>query len=138
MKRSVVIASGAEYRRPPFEGLGRFEGRGINYWASPIEARLCRNEPGRRRQFSNGNVPMLIDLHGPYGPRPVLTGSASILIYLAEKSRTRLPASRVARARAFEHLIARDYQLPETFPIHLIARSSGAPRHGRRTHHDKT
>ena len=45
MTRSVVIASGAEYRRPPFEGLERFEGRGVYYWASPIEARLCRNEP---------------------------------------------------------------------------------------------
>jgi thioredoxin reductase (NADPH) len=43
--RTVVIASGAEYRRPPFEGLARFEGRGVYYWASPIEARLCRNEP---------------------------------------------------------------------------------------------
>ncbi|WP_207004008.1 FAD-dependent oxidoreductase [Trinickia mobilis] len=43
--RTVVIASGAEYRRPPIEGLARFEGRGVYYWASPIEARLCRNEP---------------------------------------------------------------------------------------------
>jgi thioredoxin reductase (NADPH) len=45
MARCVVIASGAEYRRPPFEGLERFEGRGVYYWASSIEARLCRNEP---------------------------------------------------------------------------------------------
>jgi thioredoxin reductase (NADPH) len=39
--RAVVIASGASYRRPPIDGLGRFEGRGVYYWASPIEARLC-------------------------------------------------------------------------------------------------
>jgi thioredoxin reductase (NADPH) len=45
MARAVVIASGAEYRRPPFEGLEQLEGRGVYYWASPIEARLCRNEP---------------------------------------------------------------------------------------------
>ncbi|WP_179403800.1 FAD-dependent oxidoreductase [Burkholderia guangdongensis] len=43
--RTVVIASGAEYRRPDVAGLGRFEGRGVYYWATPIEARLCRNEP---------------------------------------------------------------------------------------------
>lgn len=43
--RTVIIASGAEYRRPAVDMLGRFEGRGIYYWATPIEARLCRNEP---------------------------------------------------------------------------------------------
>lgn len=41
---SVVIASGARYRRPNIRNLENFEGRGIWYWASPIEARLCRNE----------------------------------------------------------------------------------------------
>ncbi len=44
--RSVVVASGARYRRPAIADLARFEGRGIWYWASPIEARLCA---GRRR-----------------------------------------------------------------------------------------
>ena len=39
--RSVVVASGARYRRPEIESLGDFEGRGVWYWASPIEARLC-------------------------------------------------------------------------------------------------
>jgi thioredoxin reductase (NADPH) len=43
--RTVVIASGAEYRRPGVEGLARFEGSGVYYWATPIEARLCRKEP---------------------------------------------------------------------------------------------
>jgi thioredoxin reductase (NADPH) len=43
--RSVVIASGAEYRRPAVDGLVRFEGCGVYYWATPIEARLCRKEP---------------------------------------------------------------------------------------------
>ncbi|WP_271597638.1 FAD-dependent oxidoreductase [Bradyrhizobium sp. CCBAU 45384] len=41
---SVVIASGARYRRPNIPNLEHFEGRGVWYWASPIEARLCRNE----------------------------------------------------------------------------------------------
>ena len=39
--RSIVVASGARYRRPEIENLGDFEGRGVWYWASPIEARLC-------------------------------------------------------------------------------------------------
>ena len=41
---SVVIASGARYRRLDVLNLREFEGRGIWYWASPIEARLCRRE----------------------------------------------------------------------------------------------
>ena len=43
--RAVVIASGAEYRRPAIEDLARFERGGVYYWATPIEARLCRKEP---------------------------------------------------------------------------------------------
>ena len=39
--RTVVIASGARYRRPAIPEVERFEGRGVWYWASPIEARMC-------------------------------------------------------------------------------------------------
>jgi thioredoxin reductase (NADPH) len=42
--RSIVVASGARYRRPEIENLDRFEGRGVWYWASPIEARLCAEQ----------------------------------------------------------------------------------------------
>jgi thioredoxin reductase (NADPH) len=42
--RTVVIASGARYRRPSIPGLDDFEGRGVSYWASPIEARSCRGK----------------------------------------------------------------------------------------------
>jgi thioredoxin reductase (NADPH) len=42
--RAVVVATGARYRRPEIPDLGRFEGRGVSYWASPVEARLCYNE----------------------------------------------------------------------------------------------
>src|SRR6266403_541979 len=41
---TVVVATGARYRRLSVPNLGDFEGRGVWYWASPIEARLCRNE----------------------------------------------------------------------------------------------
>lgn len=42
--RTAVIATGARYRRPEIEELPRFEGRGVWYWASPIEARICARQ----------------------------------------------------------------------------------------------
>ena len=42
--RTVVVASGARYRRPPIPNLSIFEGTGISYWASPVEAKLCEGE----------------------------------------------------------------------------------------------
>jgi thioredoxin reductase (NADPH) len=42
--QAVVVAAGARYRRPAIPRLQDFEGRGIWYWASPIEARMCRQE----------------------------------------------------------------------------------------------
>jgi thioredoxin reductase (NADPH) len=42
--RTVVIATGARYRRPPISNLSAFEGRGVSYWASPVEAKLCEGE----------------------------------------------------------------------------------------------
>ncbi len=38
---SVVIASGARYRRLGLDNLSDFEGEGVYYWATPIEAKLC-------------------------------------------------------------------------------------------------
>ncbi|WP_210340017.1 FAD-dependent oxidoreductase, partial [Bosea sp. ASV33] len=42
--RTVVIAAGARYRRPDIANLDAFEGNGVSYWASPVEARLCEGE----------------------------------------------------------------------------------------------
>ena len=42
--RSVVIASGARYRRPDINGLADFEGTSVHYWASPLEAKLCAGQ----------------------------------------------------------------------------------------------
>jgi thioredoxin reductase (NADPH) len=42
--RAIVVATGARYRRPEIPNLAQFEGRGVSYWASPVEARLCRND----------------------------------------------------------------------------------------------
>src|SRR6202047_5649474 len=41
---AVVVASGACYRRPDIPRLQEFEGGGIWYWDSAIEARMCRRE----------------------------------------------------------------------------------------------
>jgi thioredoxin reductase (NADPH) len=40
--RTVVIATGASYKRLDLENLHEFEGRGVSFWASPIEGKLCR------------------------------------------------------------------------------------------------
>jgi len=39
--RSVVIATGAQYRRLGVERLEEFEGSSVHYWASPLEADLA-------------------------------------------------------------------------------------------------
>ena len=39
--RALVIASGARYRRLDVANLEAFEGSGVHYWASPLEAKLC-------------------------------------------------------------------------------------------------
>ena len=40
--RSVLIATGVEYRKLNIEGYDRFEGQGIYYSATTVEAQLCR------------------------------------------------------------------------------------------------
>ncbi|MFB6928844.1 NAD(P)/FAD-dependent oxidoreductase [Streptomyces noursei] len=42
--RTVVVATGARYRRLDLPGLDRFEGNGIHYAATLMEAGLCENE----------------------------------------------------------------------------------------------
>jgi len=39
--RTVVIASGARYRRLDVGNLAEFEGSSVHYWASPLEGKLC-------------------------------------------------------------------------------------------------
>jgi thioredoxin reductase (NADPH) len=42
--RSIVIASGARYRRLAVANLEAFEGVSVHYWASPLEAKLCASQ----------------------------------------------------------------------------------------------
>ena len=42
--RSVVIASGARYRRLDVANLDEFEASSVHYWASPLEGKLCAGQ----------------------------------------------------------------------------------------------
>jgi thioredoxin reductase (NADPH) len=42
--RAVVIATGAQYRRLPLENLSQFQGAGVYYGATHLEAQLCGGE----------------------------------------------------------------------------------------------
>lgn len=42
--RAVIIATGAAYRKLEIGNLSRFEGAGVYYGATPMEAQLCRDE----------------------------------------------------------------------------------------------
>jgi thioredoxin reductase (NADPH) len=42
--RAVIIASGAQYRKPALDNLPAFEGNGVYYGATPMEAQLCAGE----------------------------------------------------------------------------------------------
>ena len=42
--RSVVIASGARYRRLDVHNLEEFEASSVHYWASPLEGKLCATQ----------------------------------------------------------------------------------------------
>jgi thioredoxin reductase (NADPH) len=45
MARSVVIALGVQYRKLPLERLEEFEGAGVYYAATDLEARVCGTSP---------------------------------------------------------------------------------------------
>src|SRR5205807_9965503 len=42
--RAVIIASGAQYNKPPIDNLTQFEGQGIYYDATFMESQLCVDE----------------------------------------------------------------------------------------------
>jgi thioredoxin reductase (NADPH) len=42
--RSIVVASGARYRRLACDNFDAFEASSVHYWASPLEAKLCATQ----------------------------------------------------------------------------------------------
>ena len=43
LAKAVILANGVQYRRLPIDELEKFEGQGIYYAATELEARFCRN-----------------------------------------------------------------------------------------------
>jgi GST-like protein len=97
----------------------------------------------------NGKVPVLVDRSGGANRPFVLTESAAILIYLAEKTGGLLPASGEARARVFEQLFFHasglgpafgqsgyfQKQAPEQVPLAITRFSTEAARVARLLDH---
>ena len=44
LTRSIIIATGAQYKKPPLPHLKKFEGQGIYYGATYIEAQYCESD----------------------------------------------------------------------------------------------
>jgi thioredoxin reductase (NADPH) len=42
--RTVIIASGAKYRRLAIDDLSGFESTSVHYWATPLESKLCSGQ----------------------------------------------------------------------------------------------
>ena len=54
--RTIIIATGVQYHRPALENLARFEGAGIYYGATLIEAQLCGNRNNCRGWWKFGRT----------------------------------------------------------------------------------
>lgn len=77
---------------------------GLDYALHPINVRKGEQKaPDFVALNPNAKVPVLVDPDGADG-RLVLTESAAILVYLAEKTGMLLPASGTGRARVFEQI----------------------------------
>lgn len=63
----------------------------------------------------NAKVPVLVDSDGPDGTQLVLTESAAIIVYIAEKTGKLMPLSGVGRARVFEQLFYHASALSPSF-----------------------
>jgi len=78
---------------------------GLDYQLQPVNIRQGEQ---KHEAFvalnANAKVPVLVDPDGPHGQPMVLTESAAILIYLAERHGQLLPTDGMQRARVFEQL----------------------------------
>lgn len=80
------------------------EEMGLDYRLHSVDIRSGgQKDPAFLTLNPNGKVPVMVD-HDADGGSLLLSESAAILIYLAEKTGKLLPASGVPRARVFEQL----------------------------------
>lgn len=76
--RTVVIATGARYRRLDLANISRFEGASVHYWASPIEARLCEGQEVALVGAGNSAGQAVVYLAGQVGKVWLLVRGASL------------------------------------------------------------
>jgi len=78
---------------------------GLEYTLRSVNVRKGeQKDPAFRKINPNAKVPVLVDPDGPSGAPIVLTESAAILVYLAEKTGKLLPVRGAERPRVFEQL----------------------------------
>jgi len=118
--RAIVIATGANYRKPTVEGLERFEGAGVHYSATPIDVRPCLGQPVVIVGGGNsaGQAAMYLSAHASHvhmlirGPLLSSTMSDYLVQRIhASKAITLHPCSEVVRLEG------------ETYLSHVIWRS---------------
>ena len=81
------------------------EEMGLPYRLVPIDLRRGEQRSDAFRSLNpNGKVPVLLDRAPVAGPDVILSESAAILVYLAEKTGRLLPADMGQRGRVFEQL----------------------------------
>ncbi|HLG83487.1 MAG TPA: glutathione S-transferase family protein [Bradyrhizobium sp.] len=104
------------------------EEMGLAYVLKPVNVRQGEQKDAAFVALNpNGKVPVLVD--DVDGERFVLTESAAILVYLAEKTGKLLPESRAARARVFEQLFFHASALSPAFGnAGFFKRSSPQPQ----------
>ncbi|WAC24445.1 glutathione S-transferase family protein [Blastomonas sp. SL216] len=92
------------------------EEAGLEYTLHSVNVRAGDQKlPGFLALNPNAKVPVLVDPHGPDGDTLLLTESAAILVYIAEKSGQMLPAIGTERARVFEQLFFHASALSPSF-----------------------
>ncbi|WP_119268444.1 FAD-dependent oxidoreductase [Taklimakanibacter deserti] len=86
---SVVIASGARYRRLNLANICRFEDSSVHYWASPIEARLCEGQEVALVGAGNSAGQAAVYLAGQVGKVSLIVRGPSLIAsmssYLIER-----------------------------------------------------
>lgn len=86
---SVVIASGAQYRRLNLPNICQFEDSSVHYWASPIEARLCEGQEVALVGAGNSAGQAAVYLAGQVGQVSLIVRgkslAASMSSYLIER-----------------------------------------------------
>lgn len=78
---------------------------GLDYILHPVNVKQGeQKQEGFLRLNANAKVPVLVQTDAATGERQVLSESAAILVYLAERQARLLPSAGEARARVFEQL----------------------------------